>query len=200
MWCLRSFDSSVLLDTGPVKREVVLRLSQTRWKTGPSRCSCPLCKTGSISVGVLERLSMNLGANDTSICQEVPPIVTMEGRLRQLSCPECQMWSRPGANTLWILMSLGKWWHVHRMESSVTPAPAGLESCWTMQEHEHFAQSLTIQSLLTWHLRFFVQLQEEKRYPEASPHFGMLIRSTFLVGACGGLTWLRCKELTEQIR
>ena len=57
-------------------------LIRTKWKIGPSRCSCCVRKADCVSAGALERFSTDLGANDTFICRGCPPIMTMEGRLR----------------------------------------------------------------------------------------------------------------------
>ena len=62
--------------------DFVPRLIRTKWKIGPSRCSCCVHKADCVSPGALERFSTDLGANDTFICRGGPPIMTMEGRLR----------------------------------------------------------------------------------------------------------------------
>eukprot|EP00435_Cladocopium_sp_Y103_P061419 s1162_g23.t1 len=84
---LHSLPGTYVFQIRPIKREVVLRLSQTRWKTAPSRCSCRSRQADSMSGQSLERFSIDVGANDTFICDGIPPIVTIEGRLRRLSCP-----------------------------------------------------------------------------------------------------------------
>ena len=85
-WCdIQTLDPRVPLNTSAVNSEVLLRLIQSRWSTGPSRYSCCSCHTDGISAQGLERFSMDLGANDTSICRGLPPIMVMERRLRRLS-------------------------------------------------------------------------------------------------------------------
>ncbi|CAL1137459.1 unnamed protein product [Cladocopium goreaui] len=75
------------LNTDLIKLEVVLCLIQTSWKTGLLVCSCCSHQKDGFSVGCLERFPIDLGANDAFLCQGVPPIMTLEGRLRRLSCP-----------------------------------------------------------------------------------------------------------------
>ena len=85
-WCdIQTLDPRVPLNTSAVNSEVLLRLIQSRWSTGPSRYSCCSCQTDGISARGLEPFTMDLGANDTSICRGLPPIMVMERRLRRLS-------------------------------------------------------------------------------------------------------------------
>ena len=70
---------SVPLNAGAAKLDFVPPFIRTKWKTGPSQCSCHLHKTDCVSVESLERVPMDLGTNDTSICWTAPPFWRWRG-------------------------------------------------------------------------------------------------------------------------
>ena len=185
-WCdIQTLDPRVPLNTSAVNSEVLQRLIQSRWSTGPSRCSCCSRQTDGISVWGLERFSTDLGANDTSICRGLSPIMVMEGRLRRLS------YHLVGDLHIWTWKHL--LCHFARCDTYI-----GLETEWRQGSLRLIfdgpwrpCRSVKIsfspwEPNLFWHDgRFVAQLQEEKRCAEAPPHWGssprMLIFGTFQV-------------------